>query len=73
MLKEVGKAVLVGGLLDGTDMGCQVELGPLGGLVIVTDVVSQTVVQLAHTCCGVVGKRGLGAGSSGEAKGCEKN
>ena len=40
MLQEVGQTVLVRGLLQGTDVGRQVELRPLGGLVIVADVIS---------------------------------
>ena len=45
MLQEVGQAVLVRSLLDGTHIGRQVEFGPLGRDGVVTDVISQAVVQ----------------------------
>ena len=56
VLQEVGEAVLVGQLLQGADVGRQVELGPLGGLLVVTDVVSQSVVKLADAGGRIVGK-----------------
>ncbi len=69
VLQEVGETVLVRGLLDGSDMGCKIELGPLGGLVVVTDVVSHTVVELADAGRGIVGKRRLCAsGKNGSEK-----
>ena len=45
MLKEVGKTVLVGCLLNCSNISRQIELGPLGWLVIMTDVIGQTVVE----------------------------
>ena len=56
MLEEVRQAVLVGQLLQGAHVGGQVELGPLGGFLVVTDVIGQAVVKLADAGLGVVGK-----------------
>ena len=56
MFEEVREAVLVGQLLQGAHVGGQVELGPLGGLLVVTDVIGQAVVKLADAGLGVVGK-----------------
>ena len=56
MLEEVGQTVLVRSLLDGADVGCEIELGTLLGLVVVTYVVSESVVKLALTDCRVVRK-----------------
>jgi hypothetical protein len=47
VLEEVGETVLVWSLLDGTDVGGEVELGAVGRFLIVHDVVSQPVVELS--------------------------
>ena len=47
MLKEVRETVLVRGLLNGSYIGGEIELSPAGRLVIVSDVIGQTVLQLA--------------------------
>ena len=47
MLKEVRETVLVRGLLNSSDIGGEIELSPAGRLVIVSDVIGQTVLQLA--------------------------
>ena len=61
MLKEVCKTVLIGLFLDCANVGCQIELCPLCGLVVVTDVVGKTVVQFAHAGFGIVGQGSLSA------------
>ncbi len=48
MLEEMGETVLVRGLLNRPDIGREVELGSLCGLVVVPDVVGQPVVKLSH-------------------------
>ena len=47
VLKEVRETVLVRGLLNGSDIRGEVKLSPAGRLVIVSDVIGQTVLQLA--------------------------
>ena len=47
VLKEVRETVLVRGLLNGSYIGGEIELSPAGRLVIVSDVIGQTVLQLA--------------------------
>ena len=49
VLKEVSKTILVIGLLESTHIGCQIELGTLGRLVVVTDVVCQAILELADS------------------------
>ena len=48
VLEEVGEAVLVGSLLDCTDIGGKIKLGTSFREFVVTDVVSESVVKLAH-------------------------
>ncbi len=48
MLKEMRETVLVRGLLNSSDIGGEIELSPASRLVIVSDVIGQTVLQLAY-------------------------
>ena len=45
VLQEVGQTILIGGFLDGTYIGRQVEFGPLGRNGVVPDVIGEPVVQ----------------------------
>ena len=56
VLQEVGEAVLVRGLLDGADVGGQVEFRPSLRLFIVTDVIGQAIVQLPFADGGIIRK-----------------
>ena len=47
VLKEVRETVLVRCLLNSSDIGGEIELSPAGRLVIVSDVIGQTVLQLS--------------------------
>ena len=47
VLKEVRETILVGSLLNRSDVGRKVEFRPARRLVIVSDVIGQTVLQLA--------------------------
>ena len=56
VLQEVGETVLVRGLLDGADIGGQVEFRPSLRLFIVTDVIGQAIVQLPFADGGIIRK-----------------
>ena len=56
MLKEVRETVLVGSLLNRSDVGRKVEFRPARRLVIVSDVIGQTVLQLSDLDCRVIRK-----------------
>ena len=58
VLEEVREAVLVGGFLDGADVGGEVEFRPALGQFVVTDVIRESIVKMAHAHGGVVRKRG---------------
>ena len=58
VLEEVGETVLVRGFLDGAHVGGEIELGPSGGKLVVTDVIGQSVVQMADTDGRIVGEGG---------------
>ena len=74
MLKEVGQTVLVRSLLDCSDMCREVELGTLCRLVVMPDVVSHAIVQLADFHGRIVGKRALSASDDCGAKDrCKEN
>ena len=59
MLEEVSEAVLVIVLLECSDVSCKVELSPLCRLVVVADVISHTVFELACSYGRIVRKRCL--------------
>ena len=56
VLEEVGETVLVGGLLNCADVGGEVELGPSGGFLIVTDVVGESVLEMTYAYGGIIRK-----------------
>ena len=56
MLEEVGKSILVRSLLNGSDIGGKVEFSPSCRLVIVPDVVGESVVQLPFPYGRIIGK-----------------
>ena len=47
MLEEVGESVLVRCLLDGSDVGGEVELRPVGRLTVMHYIIGQPVLQLS--------------------------
>ena len=49
VLKEMSETILIWGFLDSAHICGQVELCPLGGLVIVADVIGQAVVERSLT------------------------
>ena len=59
MLEEVSETVLVIVLLECSNVSCKVELSPLCWLVVVADVISHTVFELAGSYGWVVRKRCL--------------
>ena len=58
MLQEMRETVLVGGLLDGADVGGEVEFRPAFRELVVADVVGEPVVQMAHADRRIVGEGG---------------
>ena len=54
MLQEMCKTVLVRSLLKCSDVGSQIELGPVCGLVVVAYIIGHSIVQLSDLCLGVV-------------------
>ena len=69
VLEEVRETVLVRGFLDCTNMRCQIEFSPLCRLVIMFDVISQTIVELAYADSGVVRQQLLGIRGKREGHG----
>ena len=76
MLEEVGKTVLTRALVDCSDIGCKIELAPFLGLVIVTNVIGKSILELTHPHFRVI-RKGLGLLLGGHCccskKGCNKN
>ena len=58
VLEEVRETVLVGKLLKRAHMGGEIELGAVLGLVVVTDIIGQSVVKLADPGFRVAGEFG---------------
>ena len=54
MLKEVSQTVLIIFFLESSDVCCEVELSPVCRLVIMTDVICQSVLKLANPYLRVV-------------------
>ena len=67
VLQEVGQTALVFLLKDGTHFLRDVEIGALGGFLVVTDVVGQSVFQFASSDVGVEG-HGILLGEHGRAQ-----
>jgi len=59
MLQEMGKAVLGGSLLDSTHIGEKIIISALRGLVVVFNVIGQSVFQFAVPYGGVSLKEAL--------------
>ncbi len=69
VLEEVSQTVLVRGLLDCAHMRCKIKFRPLGRFVIVLDVISQAIVQLAYTDSLVVRQQHLRMRRKSERRG----
>ncbi len=55
MFEEMGETLLIGCLVNGADIGGQIEFRPLFRFVIVADVVSHPVFQLSFPDSGIIG------------------
>ena len=73
VLKEVGQTVLVVFLLEGSDVGGEIELCPLCRLVIVTDIIGHAVLKLSDLYLRIVRKRCLTERRRCSEYGCNEN
>ena len=75
VLQEMGQTILVRILLDGTDIGQEIEVRPLRWLLIVPDIIDKAVLQFAVPDLGIplqlFAEIDLRAGSQSEQYGCD--
>ena len=75
VLQEMGQTILVRILLDGTDIGQEIEVRPLRRLLIVPDIIDKAVLQFAVPDLGIplqlFAEIDLRAGSQSEQYGCD--